>query len=156
MRRVQATIFRATGFALGFAIVGKLTIGRALAALFLMAIFLTASLAGPVSATPLDDAVAAGDRGDTATALRLLRPLAEQGDPAAQYDLGIMYFVGQGVAQNATEAANWFRKAAEQGDLNAQYNLGALYDHGYGVAQRPTSAACTTTGAACRWTMPRR
>ncbi len=37
------------------------------------------------------DGVAAHERGDYATALREFRPLAEQGDAAAQYNLGQMY-----------------------------------------------------------------
>ena len=39
---------------------------------------------------PLDDAVAAHERGDYATALRLYRRLADQGKPSAQYNLGVM------------------------------------------------------------------
>ena len=37
------------------------------------------------------EGVAAYHRGDYETALRELRPLAEQGDADAQYNLGIMY-----------------------------------------------------------------
>src|SRR5512140_3043108 len=101
----------------------KLTLKRAVAALLLML-----NLAAPVAASPLDDAAAAADRGDYAAAVRLWRPLADQGDADAQYNLGVMNFTGQGTAQDLAEAAKWFRKAAEQGDLNAQYNLGAMYD----------------------------
>ena len=94
----------------------KMTAGCAIAA-----ILLTSSLAiRAACAGQLDDAVAAGERGDYATALRLLQPLAEQGDRVAQYDLGIMHFAGQGVPQNVAEATNWFRKAAEQGEPGAQ------------------------------------
>jgi hypothetical protein len=78
----------------------------------LAAFLLMSGFAVSAGATPLDDAIAAGDKGDYATALRLLQPLAEQGDATAQYDLGIMYFLGQGVAKNPAEAANWFRRAA--------------------------------------------
>src|SRR3984957_7590530 len=92
-------------------------IWRALAAMLLLW-----SFAAPVGATALEDANAAAESGDYAKAMQLLRPLAEQGDAAAQYDLGIMYYAGQGVARNAAEAVRWFGKAAEQGDLNAQYN----------------------------------
>ena len=44
-----------------------------------------------------DDAVAAHKRGDYATLLQELRPLAEQGDVMAQTSLGIMYANGYGV-----------------------------------------------------------
>jgi uncharacterized protein len=63
------------------------------------AIILLLSFTAPVAAGPLDDGTAAYDRGDYATALRLFRPLANQGDAGAQYNLGVMYALGQGVAQ---------------------------------------------------------
>ena len=49
------------------------------------------SLAAPVLAGPLEDGKAAYDRGDYVTALRLMRPLAEQGQTNAQFSIGIMY-----------------------------------------------------------------
>ncbi len=82
-----------------------------------------------------DEGVAAYDRGDYATALREMRVLAEQGDAAAQYNLGVMYFEGQGVAQDYAEAVKWYRRAAEQGYADAQNNLGLMYGKGQGVAQ---------------------
>ncbi len=77
--------------------------------------------------------VAAYKRGDYATALRELRPLAEQGNANAQYNLGFMYINGLGVPLDYAEAAKWFRKAAEQGYAGAQYNLGLMYGNGEGV-----------------------
>jgi uncharacterized protein len=58
---------------------------------------------------------------------------AEQGDAAAQFRLGLMYFLGQGVPLDHAEAWNWFRLAAEQGDVNAQAQLGTRYALGLGV-----------------------
>lgn len=40
-----------------------------------------------------DEAVAALRRDDYATALKVFRPLAEQGHAGAQYNLGVMYDV---------------------------------------------------------------
>ena len=57
----------------------------------------------------------------------------EQGDAAAQYNLGFMYSKGLGVAQDYRQAAKWFQKAAEQGFAWAQANLGVLYYNGQGV-----------------------
>jgi TPR repeat protein len=91
--------------------------------------------AAPVSAGVPDDAFAAYDRGDYAEAMRLWRPLAEQGDTSAQYFLGVMYYKGQGVPQDYVEAAKWYRKAAEQGDTGAQYILSGMYYEGQGVPQ---------------------
>ena len=73
--------------------------------------------------------------GDYATALELFRPLAEQGNPSAQFHLGLMYDDGRGVPQDDTEASRWFRRAAEQGHAKAQFNLGVMYTLGEGVPQ---------------------
>ena len=54
---------------------------------------------------------------------------------AAQNDLGVAYYQGQGVAQDYVEAVQWFRMAAEQGHADAQYNLSVAYRDGQGVAQ---------------------
>jgi uncharacterized protein len=67
------------------------------------ALMLAVSLAGSVAAGPAEDAaaaVAAHKRGDYATALRLIRPLADQGDADAQNILGLMYYSGRGVPQD--------------------------------------------------------
>lgn len=63
------------------------------------------------------------------------RILAEQGDAAAQFNLGLIYTEGQGVAKNDKLAVQWFRKAAEQGEVYAQFNLGVMYAQGRGVAK---------------------
>jgi len=77
----------------------------------------------------------AAQRGDYATALRELRPAAEQGNEHAQYLLGLMYRTGEGVPQDDKTAVKWYTLAAEQGDADAQYNLGNMYDNGRGVPQ---------------------
>ena len=83
----------------------------------------------------LDEGVAAYHRGDYAAALREFRPLAEQGNAKAQYNLGLMYYNGEGVPQDYAEAVKWYRKAAEQGYAKAQYNLGLMYVGELGVPQ---------------------
>ena len=82
-----------------------------------------------------EDAVAAYNRKDYATAFRLMKPLAENGNGNAQTNLGFMYFSGQGVGKNYTEAVKWYRRAAEQGHATAQFNLGLMYANGQGVPQ---------------------
>jgi TPR repeat protein len=84
-------------------------------------------------AGPYEDATAAYDKGDYATALQLYRPLADKGDARAQNRLGVMYNIGQGVLEDYATAMVWYRKAAEQGNANAQFNLGSMYRHGDGV-----------------------
>jgi len=79
--------------------------------------------------------VAAYYNGDYATALREFRPLAEQGDAPAQFNLGGMYRNGEGVPQDYKEAVKWYQLAAEQGHVSAQYIVGAMYVKGQGVPQ---------------------
>ncbi len=99
----------------------------------LLAALIFILLAAPGSAQSFNDFRDAYERGDYATALRGFRPLAEQGDATAQYNLGYMYHYGLGVPQNSAEAAKWYGRAADQGDANAQYKLGSMYFSGQGV-----------------------
>jgi TPR repeat protein len=63
----------------------------------------------------LEDCVTAYEGKNYAAALQPCLSLAERGDARAQLSLGGMYYNGQGVRQDYTEAAKWTRKAAEQG-----------------------------------------
>src|SRR5512136_459034 len=83
---------------------------HAVAAIILVFRFATAVVAGP-----LEDADAAIKRRDYATALRLIRPLADQGNANAQYNLGVFYDNGLGVPQDKVRAYMWFNLSAAQG-----------------------------------------
>ena len=61
---------------------------------------------------PIEDGLDAAKRGDYATALRLWRPLAEEGDAFAQYNLGLIYAAGLGVPRDDVRAHMWFSLAA--------------------------------------------
>ncbi len=63
------------------------------------------------------------NRGDYDTAVKELRPLADQGIAVAQYNLGLMAYQGQGIPRDYQEAAQWCRLAAEQGHAGAQVLL---------------------------------
>ena len=91
------------------------------------------SSGNPVEAASLRQGVSAFKRQDYVRASRVLIPLAERGDPAAQAYLGFLFETGRGVPQNYTEAAMWYRRSAEQGYGAAQFSLGLLYDKGFGV-----------------------
>jgi TPR repeat protein len=69
-----------------------------------------------------------------------IKAKAEKGDAEAQYNLGVYYDNGQGVAKDEIEAVNWYRKAAEQNNVSAQYNLGVSYAFGQGVAKNELEA----------------
>jgi TPR repeat protein len=64
-----------------------------------------------------------------------IKKAASGGDVLAQYNLGTMYYDGDGVPKNYREAEKWLRKAAEQGDTSAQCVLGTIYCNGEGVSQ---------------------
>ena len=103
------------------------------AALLLVALITASPLLA--TAADFDAGLTAYDRGDYAAALAELRPLAEQGDATAQFNLGFMYDEGHGVPQDYAEAMTWYRRAAAQGDATAQINLGGMYYKGHGVPQ---------------------
>jgi TPR repeat protein len=73
---------------------------------------------------------------------------ANNGNPLAQHDLGVMYGKGIYVEQDMSQSLEWFRKAAFQGQPEAvrmfrefadqgldiaQYHLGVMYANGQGV-----------------------
>src|SRR5450432_1308266 len=74
-------------------------------------------------AGPWEDGMAAYNRGDYTPAIRLFRPLAEQGNPKAQSVLGVMFRKGEGVPRNAVRAHMWFSFAAARGDAKAKAEL---------------------------------
>ena len=61
------------------------------------------------------------------------RKAAEQGNSAAQFNLGRLYTNGLGGRQDDTEATVLYRKAAEQGYAPAQFSMGWSYEFGRGV-----------------------
>ena len=75
-------------------------------------------------------AVNAYNRGDYKIAHKLIRPLANNGFPQAQYSLGVMYESGKGVDASLEKAKKWFQLAAEKGISKAQFKLGLIYRDG--------------------------
>lgn len=78
-------------------------------------------------------AVEAMEAGDFATALTEFRRAAEAGLHLAQYNLGVMYYTGQGVEQSYETAFYWLSQAAQQGHLNSMFNLATMYYNGQGM-----------------------
>jgi uncharacterized protein len=104
-------------------------------------VLLTTAFASPAVGGALDDGVAAYRDKAYTKAAEFWRPLAENGDAAAQYLLGDLYMEGKGVERNDATAFMWFQRAANQGDARAQYNLGASYAEGAGVQKSEVDAA---------------
>ena len=69
------------------------------------------------------------------------RKAVELGQAAAMANLAVMYFAGDGVARDMTEAVRLFRKAADLGNADATFNLALMYDNGAGVVQDQRKAA---------------
>ena len=111
-------------------------IRRGIVALALLAVLLGIPIA---AAQTFDEAVAADERGDYATAIRGFRVHAEQGLAEAQLALGSMYAKGKGVPKNAAEAGSgtgWPPSRAT-------------------TTPSSISASCTPRARVCRRTMPR-
>ena len=82
-------------------------------------------VAGPPKAAP-SDGIAEG-----------LRTAAASGDAGAQYEIGLRYSEGRGVARDAKQSIAWFEKAAAQGSAPAAYRLGSAFEKGVGVDRDP-------------------
>ncbi|MGB0921483.1 MAG: tetratricopeptide repeat protein [Alphaproteobacteria bacterium] len=89
----------------------------------------------PALADAFLDGVAAYDKGDYQAAHDLWQPLADQGNPSAQRNLGHLYRRGLGVERDAAQARDLYENAARQGLAGAQANLGRMYLRGDGIEQ---------------------
>ena len=113
------------------------------------ALLLAALIALPFTAQAgLNAGLAAYDKAEYATALQELTPLAEKGNAQAQYRLGKIFNLGQGVPPDKKQAAKWFHLAAQQGLAAAQGALGYLCLVGEGVSQNSDLALEWTRKAA--------
>jgi TPR repeat protein len=97
------------------------------AAVLTMAVFVE-----PIaSAAPINDAQTAYDNGDYATAFKLYKPLAEQGNARARRMLASLYGFGGGTHMSVSESIKWYRSAAELKDNISMSNLGYFYRESY-------------------------
>ncbi len=62
-------------------------------------------------------------------------PLAEQGYPLAECQVGYFYYEGLGVEKNLEKAVYWTRRAADHGDRDGQCNLAWFHEEAIGVAR---------------------
>lgn len=69
-----------------------------------------------------------------------LEKMARQGNPKAQFDLGMNYFTGDHTPKNVSKALFWFRKSAINGYSWAEVWLGIMYFQGKGVRKDPEKA----------------
>ncbi|NKB75618.1 MAG: hypothetical protein GKR96_00920 [Gammaproteobacteria bacterium] len=76
------------------------------------------------------DGVNAYKKGDYDTAAKKWLIAAEAGEPPSQFNLAILYELGQGVDLHWGIAAHWYRTSAEGGYSLASFALGSLYYKG--------------------------
>jgi cell division septation protein DedD len=93
---------------------------------YLVAAALALAAAAPISAQSVKAGIEAWQQANYAGAVAIWRPLAEKGDPDAQFNLGQAYRLGRGVSTNLAAAKTWFGRAAAQGHVDAQTTLGLL------------------------------
>ena len=79
------------------------------------------------AAADLASAKDAYQQKDYVTAFKELTPLAEKGNADAQFILGKMYWMGQGVLKDPEQAMKLFKASALQGNADAQFFLGSIY-----------------------------
>lgn len=101
-----------------------------------------------VSANPMATGMAAYISGDFHRAIKEWRPVAEAGNPIAQYHMGVIYRDGRGVDIDPEEAIRWWQMAAENGHAKAQYELGMAYRNGLGVKRNQEKSLEWLTKAA--------
>jgi hypothetical protein len=88
----------------------------------LVALFLP-GLAGPANAGAYEDGLAAYNLRDYQSAARLYGLAATQGNAYAQYNLGLMYANGVGIAKDYIRADMWLTLAAASSDQKVAYSI---------------------------------
>ena len=99
---------------------------------FLLAVALAIGLPASAVAGFVEGATAYNAR-NYALALKEITPLAKAANHDAEQLLGLMYYMGRGVARDYKQAFFWSQKAAAAGKPDAQYVIGAMYYTGNAV-----------------------
>ena len=80
----------------------------------------------PLPAQTVKAGIEAWQKSDYSAAVAIWRPLAENGDADAAFNLGQAYRLGRGVPTNLGAAQSWFERAARKGHIDAETTLGLL------------------------------
>jgi uncharacterized protein len=75
------------------------------------------------------------NQGKFEQAFKLFEQEGNKGNARAQFNLGLMFEFGKGVAKDEMKALEWFLKSADQGHAGAQFSLGWMFANGNGVAK---------------------
>jgi TPR repeat protein len=83
----------------------------------------------PAPAAPIDPAKAAAEKAEQdKRVVEFQKKRAEQGSASAQYDLGLRYLEGNGVAADEATARKWLTEAGNNGNKAAARKLKELND----------------------------
>lgn len=102
---------------------------------------LALSMASPIMAEDTIDALDSAREGNYNQAAAIIKPLAIDGNPQAQFNLALLYHSGAGIRQDEVAAVAWYHKAAENGSVQAQEFLAAGYAEGWFGLPRDTEKA---------------
>lgn len=88
----------------------------------------------------LEKGIAAFENQEYEKAIKLIKPLAEQGTTEAQYFMGVIYWYSTDREPRINLAQKWFKRAfdqwyiaAEDGDLDSMVDISLMYQSGLGV-----------------------
>jgi len=87
-------------------------------------------------------------RGKFSQAAEWYQRAAALGVGTAAYDLGTLYYNGQGFPQDYATAKHWFEAAATRNDPYAEFQLGMMYGNAKGVEADPAAELRWYTKAA--------
>lgn len=93
---------------------------------FFTILSITMFFSAAVQAQDCKVGLAAYVAGNYSMAAAIFQPLAAQGDDCAQYQLGEMYKLGQGVPQDKAKALELFKQAAAKGNNKAKLQAAFL------------------------------
>jgi TPR repeat protein len=99
------------------------------------------SMAHAAGATDMGKSFDAATGGDFKQAVSIWEELAAEGDPQAQFNLGLMYHGGLGLPRNEAQAVKLYQKAAEGGYSAAQVYLVVGYEEGWFGLPKDSSKA---------------
>jgi len=78
-----------------------------------------------------NDGFIAAENGDYKSAVQEWQPLAEGGNAAAQFNMGMLYHSGLGVDLDETKAVEWYQKSAKNGYYKAMEYMSVGYREGW-------------------------
>jgi TPR repeat protein len=99
---------------------------------------------GAALAQDVDAAIRAARVGGGAASAAWLTPLAERGNTAAQYALGLIFANGEGIEPDYQKAAHWFEQASRRGHVDARRHL--VFMSQMGIAAASPALARTLEG----------